>query len=85
MGAVLCQENQGILEVPDEATIELPGVNADKEYLTKNLDNFEKQYPFYRLKINDYTGRIKRFVQIQQQGTVNMAQLIYAFEKVPSW
>jgi hypothetical protein len=38
--------------------------NLSEDQLVKNLETFEKKYPFYLLHIRDYVGRIKRFVQI---------------------
>ena len=53
--------------------------------MLENLVNFEKKYPFYMLDLEAFLGRVKRFVLPDQNGNVNMAQLIYAFEKLPNW
>jgi hypothetical protein len=50
-----------------------------------SLHHFEKRYPFYRLDLEAYLGRVKRFVLTEQDGKVRMSQLIYAFEKLPTW
>jgi len=47
--------------------------------IMENLSNFEKYYPFYRLDLKPYLGRIKQFVLVEQDGNVRLSQLIFAF------
>ena len=44
---------------------------------------FEHTLPFYRIHIDDFEGRVKRFVQNKQ--TVSLRQLCFAFKDLSSW
>ena len=49
------------------------------------VEQFEFTFPFYRLRIDKYEGCIKRFVNKDDNGTVTLRQLQYAFQEEDSW
>ena len=49
------------------------------------IQQFEHTFPFYRLRIDQYEGRIKRFVNKEDNNTVTMRQLRYSFQEDALW
>jgi len=43
------------------------------------VERFEFTFPFYRLRIDHYEGRVKRFVNTCDNDTVTIKQLRYSF------
>ena len=36
------------------------------------IEAFEYTFPFYRMRIDNYEGKIKRFVNVEDKGTVTI-------------
>ena len=49
------------------------------------VEQFEFTFPFYRLRIDKYEGCVKRLVNKEDNGTVSLRQLQYAFQEEESW
>ena len=49
------------------------------------VEAFENCFPFYRMRIDQYEGRVKRYVTMDDLNTVTMRQLQYSFEEDDSW
>ena len=78
MGQVCCQESQfreantrGATTFEQKETKMLKRLNM--------IEAFEFTFPFYRMRIDNYEGKIKRFVNVEDKGTVTIRQLRYAF------
>ena len=84
MGAYCCQE-QTFREASTKGaeTYEL----KDQKLLKRlnEVEAFECELPFYRMRIDKYEGCIKRFVNRDDNNTVTMDQLRYAFAEDEPW
>ena len=49
------------------------------------VEAFENCFPFYRMRIDTYEGRIKRYVTMDDLNTVTLRQLAYSFEEDELW
>ena len=49
------------------------------------IEQFEFQFPFYRMRIDQYEGRVKRFVNTEDENAVTMRQLRYSFMEDDPW
>ena len=49
------------------------------------VEAFEFTFPFYRMRIDQFEGRVKRYVNIEDNGTVSMRQLVYSFSEDEPW
>ena len=49
------------------------------------IEAFEYTFPFYRMRIDNFEGKIKRFVNVEDKGTVTIRQLRYAFQEDEPW
>ena len=49
------------------------------------IEQFEFTFPFYRMRIDQYEGRIKRFVNKEDADTVTLRQLKYSFQEDEAW
>ena len=84
MGSACCQE-QTFREASTEGA-ETFGLKDQK--LLKRLSEveaFECELPFYRMRIDKYEGCIKRFVSRDDNCAVTIDQLRYAFAEDEPW
>ena len=84
MGGVLCPD--GKFREANTSGADTFEVKDGK--LLKRLNQveaFEFTFPFYRIRIDKYEGCIKRFVNVEDQNTVTLRQLRYAFKEEPAW
>ena len=49
------------------------------------IEQFEFTFPFYRMRIDQYEGRVKRYVNKEDENTVSLRQLLYSFEDDAPW
>ncbi len=49
------------------------------------VERFEYTFPFYRLRIDHYEGRIKRYVNLEDEDAVSLKQLQYSFMEDDPW
>jgi len=50
-----------------------------------DIEQFEFTFPFYRMRIDQYEGRIKRYVNKDDNNTVTLRQLRYSFQEDALW
>ena len=49
------------------------------------IEQFEFTFPFYRMRIDQYEGRVKRFVNKEDENTLSLRQLLYSLEDDTPW
>lgn len=49
------------------------------------VEKFEFQLPFYRMRVDQYEGRVKRFVNTEDNNAVSMRQLRFSFSEDEAW
>jgi len=72
MGGSLCKAPPVLITALDHK-VEKSLTTMSESRIMENLNNFEKFYPFYRLALKPYLGRIKQFVLPEQDGNVRLS------------
>ena len=50
-----------------------------------DIEKFEHCFPFHLMRVDQYEGKIKRFVTKSDYGQVSMDQIMYSFNFNPNW